>query len=234
MSFKGFAAGKSRQTPLPEAFFSELLPEIDHLGELKLTLYTFWRLSRMEGQFRYLTKADFAKDNGFMQGLSATAQQADAALDDALARAIERGTLLQAEVSQGKGSETLYFLNSVKGLAAVKAIASGEWRYTEEDRVEIALVEEQPNIFELYEQNIGPLTPMIAESLRDAEQTYPASWIEDAVRIAVENNARSWRYISTILDRWQAEGRDGRKDRRDTEKDRRRYIEGDFADFIEH
>ena len=75
---------------------------------------------------------------------------------------------------------------------------------------------------------------MIAEALRDAERTYPALWIEDAVRIAVENNIRNWRYVAAILNRWQAEGRDDRKDRRDSEKDRRRYIEGEFADFIEH
>jgi len=234
MPFKGFPEGKSRQILIPESFFRELLPAIDHLGELKLTLYFLWRLNRMEGQFRYLTRVDFAKDSRFMLSLSANPQQAGPALDLALKRAVERGTLLKAEISRGQGSEELYFLNSAKGRAAVEAIARGEWRYTDEARVEVTLGEEQKNIFELYEQNIGPLTPMIADELRDAEETYPAQWIEDAVRIAVENNVRNWRYITAILTRWQEKGRDDRKDRRDTEKDRRRYIEGDFADFIEH
>ena len=35
-------------------------------------------------------------------------------------------------------------------------------------------------------------------------------------------------------ERWKEEGRAEKQDRRDTEKDRRRYIEGEFADYIEH
>jgi DnaD/phage-associated family protein len=84
---------------------------------------------------------------------------------------------------------------------------------------------DQPNIFQLYEQHIGPLTPMIADTLREAERIYPADWIEEAIRLAVENNVRRWRYVDAILRRGQEEGRDDRKDGRDTEKDRRRYAE---------
>ena len=58
--------------------------------------------------------------------------------------------------------------------------------------------------------------------------------LEDAMRIAVERNKRNWRYTAAILKRWQEEGRDERKNRQDTEKDRRRYIEGEYSDFIEH
>jgi DnaD/phage-associated family protein len=72
---------------------------------------------------------------------------------------------------------------------------------------------------------------MIAEELRDAEETYSAQWIEDAVRIAVENNARSWRYIIAILEKWQVKGRDEQKDRRDTKKARRQYKEWESLDW---
>jgi len=58
---------------------------------------------------------------------------------------------------------------------------------------------DRPNIFILYEQNIGLLTPPIADELRQAEQTYPAGWIEEAFREAVSLNKRSWRYIRAIL-----------------------------------
>ncbi|MBI2976543.1 MAG: primosomal replication protein N, partial [Chloroflexi bacterium] len=37
--FSGFPSSKVRSTPVPNPFFSELLPQIDHLGELKVTLY---------------------------------------------------------------------------------------------------------------------------------------------------------------------------------------------------
>jgi len=62
------------------------------------------------------------------------------------------------------------------------------------------------NIFELYENNFGLLTPMIADTLKDAEQTYPAEWIKVAMTEAVTNNKRNWKYVEAILKRWKAEG----------------------------
>ena len=74
---------------------------------------------------------------------------------------------------------------------------------------------------------------MITESLKEAEAAYHAEWIEDAIRIAVQKNVRNWRYIDAILRSWQEKGRN-EIDRRDPEKNRRKYIEGDYADFIQH
>ena len=74
--------------------------------------------------------------------------------------------------------------------------------------VEPRIAVERPNIFQLYEQNIGLLQPIIAEQLQEAEDTYPAEWIEEAFTIAAEQNVRNWRYVRAILDRWLAEGRD--------------------------
>jgi len=220
MTFDGFPSGKVRLTPVPAQFFSELLPQIDHLGEIKLTLYVFWRLDRMEQPVRYLQRQDFAQDERFMQGLG---EQPEKALYEALELAVQRGTLLQADIQPGKQAERLYFLNSPRGRAAYQAVLRGEWLPTGDEQIAVELAPEAPNIFRLYEENIGPLTPMIAQSLAEAEDTYPATWIEEAFQIAVERNARNWRYVEAILKRWYDEGRDDQKDRRDTEKDRRRY-----------
>jgi DnaD/phage-associated family protein len=97
----------------------------------------------------------------------------------------------------------------------------------------VQLQVQRPNIFVLYEQNIGPLTPLLAEELVEAEDTYPALWIEDAFREAVELNKRSWRYIQRILERWAAEGKTDETSR-GSDGDRRRFIEGEYADYIEH
>jgi DnaD/phage-associated family protein len=67
------------------------------------------------------------------------------------------------------------------------------------------------NIFKLYEQNFGALTPMIADALKDAEATYPAEWIENAMTEAVENNKRNWKYVEAILKRWQVDGPQSKK-----------------------
>jgi DnaD/phage-associated family protein len=232
--FGGFSENKTRTTSIPGQFFSELLPAIDHLGELKVTLYLLWRFDHMEGTFRYLQRSDFVQDERFISGMGETTEETEALLDESLKKAVARGTLLLAGVNLDGKEVGLYFLNSPKGEAAVRAINNGQWRHTGKIHAPVELIQETPNIFRLYEEHIGPLTPMIAEALGEAEDTYPPIWIEEAVRIAVENNKRSWRYVEAILERWQQEGRDERKDKRYAEKNGREYIEGKYSDFIEH
>ncbi len=78
--------------------------------------------------------------------------------------------------------------------------------------------EPQPDIFTLYEQNIGMLTPMIAEELREAEKLYPEAWIKDAIKEAVKQGKRKWSYISAILESWSAEGKSDGTHKRDNKK----------------
>ncbi len=224
--FAGFPEGKVRLIPLPGPFFTELLSQVKDLGELKVILYAFWQLDHMEGAFRCLRRADFAGDVRFMAGMGASPEEAETQLDDALRRAVDDGILLAASL-QLESEQVLYFVNAPRGRAAIQAIEQGRWRPSGDEQMPIELALERPNIFRLYEQNIGPLTPLIAEALREAETEYPDDWVQDAFRIAVENNKRNWRYIQAILRSWQEKGRHERKqqDRRDTEKDRRRYTE---------
>jgi len=67
---------------------------------------------------------------------------------------------------------------------------------------------EAQSIFTAYEANIGALTPMIAEKLREAELEYSPVWVVEAIQLAVLNNKRNWRYCETILKRWQDSGKD--------------------------
>lgn len=236
--FKGFSESKSHQIPIPSSFFTELLTKIEAIGEMKVTLYVFWCLDRMEGPFKYLRLTDFYDDQTFFSSFGESPSDARASLEQSLMLSVERGILLTAETSTANGNETIYLLNSPRGRAALHAIESGKWKPAPTRMGASVTSEDVPNIFRLYEENIGMITPMIAEALADAEQTYPLDWIEDAIRIAVQNNKRSWRYSQTILERWQREGKHGRKEkpegRPDTEETRRRYVEGEFSDFIEH
>jgi DnaD/phage-associated family protein len=227
--FAGFPAGKQPYTPVPNLFFSELLPDVDHLGELKVTLHAFWLLTRKKGERRYVSGNELVADQRLLAGLASPGMSPEEALNDALERAVARRTLLKVIV----GEQDWYFVNSEKGRQAVDDLLAGRW--TPEDTEEpVRLQSQRPNIFVLYEQNVGPLTPLLAEELMEAEDTYPATWIEDAFREAVELNKRSWRYIQRILERWAAEGKDDETSRRGDERDRRRFIEGEYADYIEH
>jgi DnaD/phage-associated family protein len=93
-------------------------------------------------------------------------------------------------------------------------------------------VVERPNVFKMYEENIGPLTPMIADILKDAEDLYSSEWISEAIEIAVKNNKRNWKYCEAILKRWKDQGKHERKNREDAVKDFKRYTEGEFAEYF--
>ncbi len=223
MTFAGFPDGKVRFTPIPEPFFSELLPQVDDIGELKVTLYALWRLERMEGNFLYLKESDFRADERFMFGLAPTPEEAESTLSESLERAVDRGIFLQVEVEAQE--DVLFFLNTTKGRAAVEAIQKGNWQPGDSPQATSVLSQERPTIYHLYEQNIGLITPLLSETLQEAEDSYPAEWIEEAFRIAVQKNIRNWRYIEAILRRWQERGYDVRKDRRDPEEHRRQYAD---------
>jgi DnaD/phage-associated family protein len=180
----------------------------------------------MEGAFHYLRFSDLLNDPHLVESIAKDAHKAHSTLQAALNRAVMRGTLLQADIAVAGRAEKMICLNSPRGRAAVSAIQRGEWHLPDSPEQLLEPYPERPNIFQLYEANIGPLTPLIADALRDAEKTYPPDWVEDAFRIAVERNKRNWHYIEAILHRWQEGGRDDRKDqqaRRDTEEAIRKY-----------
>jgi DnaD/phage-associated family protein len=231
--FAGFPAGKQPYTPVPDLFFTDLLPSIDHLGELKVTLYILWLLTQKKGHRRYVGLGELAEDRRLLQSLATPVLPAREALHDALERAVARGTLLQVTTGEGTDSRVWYFANSERGRQAVDDLLAGEWSPAEPGQ-RAHLRTQQPNIFVLYEQNIGTLTPLMAEELMEAEKSYPAEWIEDAFREAVRSNVRKWRYVQSILETWAEEGRGDETGQRTDERDRRRFIEGEYADYIEH
>lgn len=224
--FPGFPSGRGGNVPVPKLFFSELLPQIDDLAELKLTIYAFWALQQREGAHRYLRLRDLLTDEVLLTGLASKPDAAEKALRHALECATARGTLLHVVLSSTSGDEHLYFMNTPRGRSAVAALEQGDWMPGTVDQP-IGLIAQRPNIFALYEQNIGPLTPMLSEILRDAENTYPADWITDAVKIAVELNKRSWRYVEAVLKRWASEGRQAPA-RADAPADEHPYLKDEY------
>jgi DnaD/phage-associated family protein len=215
--FKGFTDSETF-TQLPDTFFHRVLKEIDDASELKVTLYFLWRVEHMEGPFRALNRMDFG-----VKDLGLAAEE----ITHGLEKAVKRGSLLKIQ----KETAVYFLLNSPRGRAGLQAIDSGQWN----PKTGItAPPVERPNIFRLYEENIGPLTPLIADALKDAEDLYSAEWVGDAIELAVTNNKRSWKYSEAILKRWKEEGRGEKQDRRDPEKDHRKYLEGKYSDYIEH
>ncbi len=210
--FPGFPI-RSRLIPLPDPFFTTLLSEINSLVELKLILNVFRLLSRKKTQPKFVTYEELLADEIVMGGIEGKGSPAEI-LYTALESAVDRGILLQLVLDRESGREDLYFINTEPNREAVAGIQSGELPVEDILTVEPRVGEDRPNIFTLYEQNIGLLTPMIAEELKEAEKTYPVSWIEEAFKEASDLNKRSWRYISRILENWASEGKESGKFRR--------------------
>jgi DnaD/phage-associated family protein len=149
--------------------------------------------------------------------------------------ATRRGTFLHIVLDRDGVPEDIYFLNTDSDRQIVAKIQNGELSLVGlktggQSSIE---TEEQPDIFTLYEQNIGMLTPMIAEELREAEKLYPVAWIKDAIREAVSLNKRNWRYIARILERWSSEGKDSgayKRELKKTEPDK--YIKGKYGHMV--
>jgi DnaD/phage-associated family protein len=103
----------------------------------------------------------------------------------------------------------VYFLNTPADRRAHDAVRTGSVSIdatVHRDAVPPALM--RSSAFALYESLIGTISPLVSDELAEAERLYPAEWLERAFREAAAQNARSWRYVSRILERWSVEGPD--------------------------
>jgi len=214
--FRGFTDSETF-TQLPDGFFHHLLNEIDDAAELKITLHFLWRVEHIEGPFKALCETDFD-----VKALGLSAEEVQLGLG----KAVKRGSLLKSTHE----ADVFYFLNSPRGRAAADAFAKGQWRKSA--WILSAPPVERPNVFKLYEENIGPLTPLIADMLKDAEELYREEWFEEAFTIAVKNNKRNWKYVEAILKRWKEEGKNGKKDQQSSGKSSERYTDSQFSEFL--
>lgn len=213
--FEGFPAN-SRITPIPSSFFTDVLPQIEDLTELRVTLGLFSRLNLKKGPVRFVTLKELAGDLQLMSGLGRQGKDPSQQLNEGLRKTVGRGTFLHLGLERPDSTDHLYFLNTPAGRHAIELVQRGEVDLGAMPKIEaIAGPSEHKNIFGLYEENIGVLTPLIVEELKEAEEQYPYPWIVEAVRVAVEMNRRRWRYVQRILEHWKAEGRPSGRPARD-------------------
>jgi len=232
--FTGFPA-RMQFTPVPNLFFSRLLPQINDMAELKTSLHILETLYHKRSYPRFATYGELLANKSLMSSLSQIAKPADEVLRNALGMATKRGTILHVALDKDGKDEDIYFLNTEADKQAMAKIKSGELRLPglKAEKQAYIETEEPPDIYTLYEQNIGMLTPMIAEELREAENLYPEIWIRDAIKEAVNQNKRKWRYIAAILERWATEGRGDGTYQRDFKKtDPNKYIKGKYGHMV--
>ncbi len=245
--FAGFPAGRNPYVPVPEIFFTQLLPEIEDQAELKVTLHLFWLLARKQDTPRCTNERELRSDRALMHSLRfiSDMRTLEERLHQGLEQAVARGTLLRANltvISSGRNEAEIvgwYFFNTRRNRKIVTELQGGEVlparlltiqgeqveqeydihggneellpynrrRANTSSAYTIPVQVERPNIFTLFEQNIGLLGTAVVEEIKDALDTYPEEWVEAAIREAATHNKRSWSYIRAILRRWETEGR---------------------------
>jgi len=232
--FEGFPA-RMQFTPIPNLFISKLLPRIEDINELKVTLHVFKAIYGKRGYPRFVTLKDMSSDSGLVKSLDTKSEESEKLLEDALNLAVKHGTILRLELDRDGCPEEIYFINTENDKKVLEKIRDGEivldglklgkHSFSSEAKT-------PPDIFTLYEENIGMLNPLIAEWLKEAENLYPESWIRDAIKEAVSLNKRNWRYIDRILENWSAEGRGDGTYKRGSETDPDKYIKGKYGHIV--
>ena len=200
----------AKSTLLPNPLFGPALEELDDLAALKCLLRAFWLHSQKRSFPRYVTRGEMLADRTMARALASARLRPEDALDEALSKLEDVGLLIHLRMRQGEGGQDVYLPNTREGrMAAEHMKARGNGAAARPAPMPRQAPVVKRNIFALYEENIGIInSPILAETLKDAEETYPAAWIEEAFREAVTRNKRSWHYIEAILIRWDKEGRD--------------------------
>jgi DNA replication protein len=247
VKFTGFPTGKSPYVPIPEVFFTQVLPEIEDQAELKVTLHLFWLLARKRDTPRCTNERELYTDRVLLRSLNFQddTRTLEERLSQGLDKALARGTLLSADLTVVNTERaeaeviTWYFFNTARNQKIVAELQggsvlpahvlslTGKRGEQEHESTPVAgntpartytrrvtspspaasVEVQRPNIFTLFEQNIGFLGTTIVEEIKDALDMYPEEWVEAAIREAAVHNKRSWSYIRAILRRWETEGR---------------------------
>ncbi len=255
--FAGFPS-RARATAIPRVFFTDVLPSLaDDPAAVGVALYAIDALQARRGFPRWLTTVDLAADGALARYLRAAAGdetpgnvRAIDGGDDGLrlrgliarglARVVEAGVLLALPLERDGARGELYFLNTPADRRGMEAVRSGAVPLdprvlrdaASQAPVAAASADARSNVFALYEQLIGTISPLIADELAEAERLYPAEWLEAAFREAAAQNARSWRYVSRILERWAIEGPDHATTERDPAAPGGRYFRGKYGRIL--
>jgi DnaD/phage-associated family protein len=230
--FNGFP-GRLQYTPVPNLVFSSLAAGISDIVELKVLLHVFEIIYPKKGNIRFVTAQEMATHPSVVNDLKGKS----AGEIEQVLSALSAKNILAAWPLSGVEAAA-YFINNEANRKLIERIRSGELSLPE-IKISSPLPEPvaaQPeDIFTLYEQNIGLITPLIADELKEAAQHYPEGWLKEAFREAVNQNKRNWKYISRILERWATEGKkDGTyRGNLKTSADPDKYVRGKYGHMVQ-
>ena len=214
-------------TRVPNAILGRVLAEVEDLRTLKLILRAIWLLERQRGFPRYISTEDLRRDRVVSRLIHDESE-----LAECLNSAKSQGVLIEVSVN---GNECLMLNTESAERASFDVISPAGTPENESGWDSPTTSTSPPDAFRAYEENIGVLSPMIRENILSALEDFTDEDITYAVRIAVENESRSWSFVAGVLRRWLRDGvpheRNDRQSGRTT--DRGRVSETELRKYLE-
>ena len=222
---------------VPETVFNRLLEQIASLSEMQCVLRMIYLSKENKGINRHkrpahsVTLEELLTDKLLVKIFSSKGIDPSAEIEKSAKLIVQHGIFTLGKSMPSQDSlpefahscqpdmkhETLFILNIKTFTDKQQDIV--HHKHTNPQKLHMDSLD-KPNIYGLYEDNIGMLNPIIAELLKDAEQTYPQTWIEEAFTEAIARNKRNWKYIAAILKNWEREGKNNGGTRRYPQKNR--------------
>jgi len=186
MAFKGFPTPKQNYSKLPHAFIDSL-PEIETVSELKVVLYLIrhtWGYSEY-GKPKRITTDEFMRGRKRRDGsrIDAGTGLSNNSVIDGLKRALSHNfVLVESDASDLARIEKRYCLN-ISGMQTLHSypqeLHSSYAEVAQRSEKETLVIQEeeglppQKSLFSIYEEEIGLLTPLIADALEDLSDHFP-------------------------------------------------------------
>src|SRR5438105_8133169 len=182
-------SGTSGEIALPAELLMEVWPHVHDLQELKLAM-AIAVLASLDGT----ASVSLDRLQSFeltRQALAAESPEPfEIRLARTLARAVANGIILRLAIRIGGRRQELYLSATNDNRRHLAELRAGDESVLEAVGIPIEadVTLYRANVFALYEQHIGPLTPLLADQLRDAERLYPRRWLEEAIALAADGN----------------------------------------------
>lgn len=172
--------------------------------------------------YQTLAALDVSADNGVLHVISSRQTGAEGDKVASGDAKTAEGDARMAQTSRQNGVTPIYkesgLTQVTPGVDADRRAREAEYDHLmEEARAVVeqiktpAAAEPQPDpelatVFRAYQDNIGVTSQIIADQIADAVRDYSATWVQEAIKVAVSAEARSWRYVNGVLKGWKRDG----------------------------
>jgi len=210
-------SGQENMVSIPKLYIQMFGGDIDIAILLSQVVYWSDKSKRTDGYF-YKTYSEWENEIGLSEYKIKKA-----------VKQLKESEIIETKLKRANGSPTIHYKLNMSNLQnlIIKFLDNQETSESESIKISESESEEtsesltettqkitqentlvvQPNIFKIYESEVGGLTPIISDMLKDVEKDYPDGWFKKAVTEAHKSTTRiTLNYLLAILKRWKAEG----------------------------